>query len=234
MAKKKKKGDKKKVEKKVKKRTKKRKAPTFSGDNQEKKEILVIIAHPDDETIWMGGTLLKIKEKQDSNVTLICLSRRNDPDRYPKFRKACEILGVKGYIFDLDDAEEGEYKNVSSQQIINTILKITKDNIYTTLYTHNKNGEYGHRRHIETHNAIQEMQSRGLLFAEEVYFFSYKKVENKYQGYAIHNSNADKLIKLGKSYLNMKKKIIQNIYGYKKGGFEEESCRATEAFELRK
>lgn len=218
-----------------KKEKKTKKISVFNKYNKEKKEVLVIVAHPDDETIWMGGTLLQIKDKQDSNVTLICLCRKTDKDRYPKFQKACEVLGVKGYIFDLDDGEDsGIYKNISIQDIINKISPITNNKLYTTLYTHNENGEYGHPRHIETHYAVLEMLSRGLILAEEIYFFSYKKMKNKYQGYAIYNSSADKLIRLKKSYLKMKKRIIQEIYGYKKGGFEEKSCKEIEAFDLRK
>ncbi len=199
----------------------------------EKKEVLVVVAHPDDETIWMGGTLLKIKEEKNSNVTIVCLCRKNDKDREPKFQKACKILGAGGYIFDLDDGELGEYKEINLQSIINRVISVTQNKLYTSLYTHNQNGEYGHIRHIEVHNAILEMLSRGLLLSEEVFFFSYKKMKNKNQGYAIYKQNADKLIKLKKPYFKMKKKIIQEIYGYKKGGFEEESCKDIEAFDIR-
>ena len=199
------------------------------------KEVLVVVAHPDDETIWMGGTLLKMKEKGGFNITVISLCRKEDKDRYPKFKKACEVLGVKGHIFDLDDGEEsGVYKEVSSEEIIKRILEVTQNKLYDALYTHGKKGEYGHVRHLDVHKAVEEMLRRGLLLAEEIYFFSYKKIKNKYQGYAIYNSNADKLIKLKKPYLKMKKMIIEEVYGYKKGGFEEESCKEIEAFDLRK
>lgn len=197
-----------------------------------KKEILVIVAHPDDETIWMGGTLLQIKEKQDSNVTLICLCRKSDRDRYPKFQKACKILGVKGHMFDLDDGETGIYKEISLQDIISKINSATNNKPYTVLYTHNENGEYGHIRHIETHNAVMEMLNKKILSSKKVFFFSYLPKKNDFQGYAIYNSNADKLIKLNSNQLFMKKNIIKNIYGYQEGGFEERSSGEIETFNI--
>jgi LmbE family N-acetylglucosaminyl deacetylase len=206
-------------------------------EKKDKKEILVIVAHPDDETIWVGGTLLKHKEKGDSNVTIISLCRKNDADRAPKFKRACEILGAEKencHISDLDDLEKGHFKKISIQEIINRILDITKDKEYDILYTHGENGEYKHRRHINVHNAVNEMLKKKSLSAKEVFYFSCRKRQNDFQGYAIYNSNADKLIRLEKPYLKMKKKLIQEIYGYQKGGFEEQSCKGIESFDFRK
>jgi LmbE family N-acetylglucosaminyl deacetylase len=192
-----------------------------------KKEILIIVAHPDDETIWMGGTLLRSNMKK----TIICLCRKNDKDRAPKFRKACKILNAEGHISNLDDFEKGYYKKLSTQDIINRILEITKNKKYDYLFTHNKNGEYGHIRHKEIHNAVVEMLNKKLLLAKKVFFFSYSPRKNNFQGYAIYNSNADKLIKLNSNQLVMKKNIIKNIYGYQEGGFEEKSSGEIEAFD---
>ena len=194
------------------------------------KEILVIVAHPDDETIWMGGTLIRSKLKE----TIICLCRKNDKDRAPKFEKACKILGAEGHIFDLDDFEKGYYKKISKQDVIKKILSITKKKKYDYLYTHGENGEYKHIRHIQIHEGVKEMLKKELLFAKEVFFFSYLKRKNNFQGYAIYNSNAYKLIKLNRNELSMKKNIIKNIYGYKKRGFEEKSSGKIESFDIEK
>jgi LmbE family N-acetylglucosaminyl deacetylase len=193
-----------------------------------KKEILVITAHPDDETIWAGGTLLKSSFKK----TIICLCRKNDKDRFPKFNKACEILHATGYISDLDDFENGYYKEISDEDIINRILSITKNKKYDYLFTHGKNGEYGHIRHREIHKTVKEMLNKKLLLVKKVFFFSYSPKKNNFQGYARYNSNADKLIKLNSNQLLMKKKIIKDIYGYSEGGFEEKSSDKIEAFNI--
>lgn len=194
-----------------------------------KKEILVIVAHPDDETIWMGGTLLRSKFKK----TIICLCRKEDKDRVPKFKKACKILNAEGHISNLDDGEKGYYKEISEQDIINRILKITEGKKYDYIFTHGKNGEYEHIRHMEVHNAVVKMLNKNLLSAEKVFFFSYLPKKNNFQGYAICNSNADKLIKLNSNQLFMKKKIIKNIYGYQEGGFEEKSSGEIETFDIK-
>lgn len=190
------------------------------------KEILVIIAHPDDETIWAGGALLKTKVKK----TIISLCRKNDKDRAPKFEKACKILNSKGYMSDLDDSEEGYYKKNSEQDVIKRVLKITKNKKYDYLYTHGKNGEYGHIRHMEVHRIVNKMLDRGLLYAKKVFFFSYKK-----RGEICNiNPNADMLIKLKEPEFKMKKRVIQKIYGFKRGSFEERCCRNMEAFDIKR
>ena len=94
--------------------------------------------------------------------------------------------------------------------------------------------KYGHIRHLEVHKAVKEMLNKKSLSSKEIFFFSYMKVANDFQGYAICNSNADKLIKLEKPYLKMKKELIKKVYGYQKGGFEEKSSAEVEAFDFLK
>ena len=191
------------------------------------KEVLVIIAHPDDELIWMGGMLLRHKDKW--NITVISLTRRSDRDRNPKFKKACKMLGVKGVLFDLND--KSPFKPIPLDKIIKTIesaVKSKKD--YDYVFTHGANGEYGHIRHKEVHKAVNRMIKQGKLKCKNLFYFSYLKRENNYQGYCIPNLKTNNFIKLKNKELNIKKNIITKVYGYQRGGFEEKSSEKIESF----
>ncbi len=190
-----------------------------------KKKVLVIVAHPDDETIWMGGTLLSNCNNWD--ITIISLCRKNDKDRAPKFKKVCKLLKAKCFMSDLEDEQ---LNDISTEEVINHIKKYANKN-YDIIFTHGKNGEYGHKRHIDIHKAVIKMLKKKEISADSSsFFFSYKRKKENY--YA--NPKSDRFIMLNNNYFKKKKKIIEDVYGFNKKSFEYLCCTDKEAFKLKK
>ena len=83
------------------------------------KSVAVIVAHPDDETLWAGGTILS---NPLWNCFIICLCRGNDTDRAPKFYEALNVLKADGIMGDLDDGPE--QKPLAEGEVESAILKL--------------------------------------------------------------------------------------------------------------
>lgn len=184
------------------------------------KKALIIVAHPDDEMIWLGGTLLSNRDKW--SLTIISLCRKSDKDRAPRFRRVCGVLKAKGFMFDLEDEK---LDDIPVSTIINKIRKCSKKR-YDYVFTHGENGEYGHKRHIEVGKAVTEMLRKKMILCKEAYFFSYLKKGK----FCYPHKNSDKFINLKDDILKQKRKIVNNVYGFNKNSFEYVCCRDTEAF----
>ena len=63
----------------------------------------LVVAHPDDETLWAGGTVLM---HPDWQWTVVSLCRGGDRDRAPRFLQAVCKLGGTGKMGDLADGPE--------------------------------------------------------------------------------------------------------------------------------
>jgi len=184
---------------------------------------IVVVAHPDDETLWMGGTILQNK---DWNWTVLSLCRRSDSDRMPKFLKVCSLYNAKPIILDCDDEE---LKPLELNSVISEIKKALPAFDYDYVFTHGENGEYGHIRHLEVHRALKKMVEEGNLKAKNFFFFNYEKgVNEPYPDLVVPLpiSKSDFIVSLTEDELNLKRKIIKDMYGYpNEKGFELMVCK---------
>ncbi len=201
-----------------------------AGDNYENSYIktnskcAVIVAHPDDETLWAGGLILM---NPQARWTVITICRRSDPDRAPKFLEALEALSASGAMGDLDDGPE--QIPLSEQDIQDTIMELLPLNKFDLILTHSTSGEYTrHLRHEETAKAVLNLWNSDRLQAEQVWSFAYEDGGEKYLPRP--EQNADLKINLPDDIWQKKYDIITKIYGFGKDSFEARTTPRQEAF----
>ncbi len=204
----------------------------FLKMENKKINALVIVAHPDDETIWMGGTILM---NQNYEWTIISLCRKHDSDRAPKFQRVCKALNHYSIpiISDLDDEV---LKPLSIEEVKRRILFLLPKTTYDIIYTHGSNGEYGHIRHIETHKAVVELYKENKLKSSQLKFFSYIKTKKETPanpGLYVHSANplANEYVKLNLEIFKRKHSIIKDMYGFDERGFEVMCSGNSEAYD---
>ena len=134
----------------------------FNKDQAEfyflKKKIinkLVIVSHPDDESVWCGDNL-------DENTHVIVICGQNSKDyNYSKIREnelsnAMKITNSSWEMWNYPD-KKLRWSNENKQKLKNDINNILKQ--FTNvkeIYTHGELGETGHMDHILVHKNVIE------------------------------------------------------------------------------
>jgi LmbE family N-acetylglucosaminyl deacetylase len=188
---------------------------------------IAIVAHPDDEVIWLGATI----KRAPLRWTVFSLCRASDRDRAPKFRRVCRLLGAQAIISDLED--EDLMGVTESVPVIKKLIKEKlKNKNFLYIFTHGRNGEYGHPRHQGVHLAVKELLSEERIKPETVFYFNYKKKNPRRSYPLVPKENSDLVIKLSAFELAWKKKIVAYEYGYNPAGIDVGYCTAEEAFKI--
>ena len=205
---------------------------------------VVVVAHPDDETLWCGGTILT---HRDWRWTVVSLCRANDPDRSPRFFRALDALGATGSMADLDDGPD--QTPLDPDEVRETILSLLPVERLDLVLSHNPLGEYTrHRRHEAVGRAVLALWADGRLDADAVWAFAYDDAGRR-PGTATARAvagrrldvasgarlpqavpGADRIENLAAPTWQEKYRIMTEIYGFGPESFEARATPRTEAF----
>lgn len=118
----------------------------------DKADVLVLVAHPDDEVLWLGGTLPTLAGERGYNVTCAWLTCGNSCRRVELLNSIWHC-GVRNY------PDIGEWKDIKSYNLADLYKQWGRDamdryvarllRVYQpeVVITHAYDGEYGHAAH---------------------------------------------------------------------------------------
>jgi len=178
---------------------------------------LMIVAHPDDETIFGGGMLLN----QDGWKVVVVTDGggdNNDPDtRKKEFKSVMQHLGVDYEMLGFqDNMNEILY---DENQVESRLREIISSRDWNKIVTHNKDGEYNHIIHKSVHNIVKKINPKNLYFFEK----SKQKLDQKlyrrknilFEFYKSQNTNLsifrDYIIYEGTTEKNQNLEILKEV-----------------------
>ena len=130
---------------------------------------LMVVAHPDDETLWGGAHLL------DGKYFVVCLTDGYNKVRRQEFLNAIKESGNKGLILRYPDKVHGERSNWvgDKKDIIKDLDTILTYKHWNMVATHNPEGEYGHIHHQMTSQLVTQEYYRNYQINNLYYFGKY-------------------------------------------------------------
>ena len=136
-------------------------------------EKLMIVAHPDDETIWGGGHLLQ----DTGRYLVVCITAGTDSVRDEELKNAmaiCQAQYLKLGFPDLDRQQKQDRWKTAGTDIKATLEIIMTAKDWQSIVTHNPRGEYGHRHHKMTSrfvtNTFRKRIGKDNLFYFVIYY----------------------------------------------------------------
>jgi len=137
----------------------------------EKLNILMLVAHPDDEMLFGYYDI------SENNVTVICFTSAYDNIRASEFKTVSQHAKFEGHILPLKDGQKELWKEYTSDEIIEKYIKPEiKEKKYEMIVSHDEKGEYGHKQHIKVHEISKEL-SKKLKIPFESFRSRYKKLD---------------------------------------------------------
>ena len=187
-------------------------------------QCAVIVAHPDDEVLWAGGTILM---HPGNDWTIVTACRKSDPDRSPRFSEVVSILNAAGQMGDVDDGPD--QIPLDRDELETDLLSLLPVKTYDLVMTHSPQGEYTrHRRHEEVADAVISLIESKRLKARQLWLFAYTDNSRTHFPRAI--DDADQTVLLPEDIWEKKYELMADVYGFSPDSWEAQTTPMCEAF----
>lgn len=177
---------------------------------KDKKYNLIVVAHPDDESIYFAGLILQNRSKP---WKVVCVTDGNADgngcSRLADFHNACQALGVNEFeSWDFPDVFE---KRLDLKLLVSKLKQLDRPE---EVYTHGILGEYGHPHHQDVCYAVYR------AFSPESKILT-----------VAYNCYPDKIVTLTKKEYEIKSELLMKNYASELVRFAHlVPCRSTEEF----
>lgn len=141
--------------------------------------ILIVTAHPDDECMFFGPTILSLSRRQNCQVYLLCLSNGNYDKqghlRKPELWDSCRELGLRPEnvticnVTELQDDPQAEWKAVTVAKII---TKYVASLDIQAIITFDQDGVSRHSNHCHIYYAVASLFLTKTLREKDCRFFT--------------------------------------------------------------
>lgn len=113
---------------------------------------LMIVAHPDDESIWGGGHL------QEGGYLVVTMTGGRSDTRSAEFEKAVLASGNTPLVLEYPDKVNGERDDWTAvyDQMQHDVDMLVSYKKWDIIATHNPLGEYGHQHHWMTSRLVAD------------------------------------------------------------------------------
>lgn len=149
-------------------------AAKLKGILKHKNSVLLITAHPDDETMFFTPTI-RLMTELSMQVTLLCLSHGIGLNRQEELKEACKALGIEECIcLDEPELQDGFDQDWSPEVVSEAVGRTLQKYEFDFVLTFDNYGVSGHPNHKAVHlGARLALASRasdiGLLELESVW-----------------------------------------------------------------
>jgi len=188
------------------------------------KHVAIIVAHPDDETLWAGGTIIS---NPHWNYFIVSLCNANDKDRSQRFYEALNVFRAEGAMGNLDYGPE--QKPLDKKVVEDLIMHLLPSKQYDLVITHSPAGEYTrHQRHEEISAAVINLWQAGKIKTKKLWAFAHEDGNKAY--FPKPQKKATIYKALTKPLWHKKHNIIIDTYGFSQNSRESQATSKNEAF----
>lgn len=125
-----------------------------------REKALIIVAHPDDESLFMGGTIAEFKRWYWTVLCVTDCDERYNRRRRQELLKACRIYNrngshIKPSMLGIVKKGGSLFKSEVSERIRNFIKEFGPFDI---VFTHSDKGDYGHKTHRLIHDVVNKLE----------------------------------------------------------------------------